>query len=127
MKAAAIGAAIARPTRAADRRRTTNKSTYAPAKTASAPTRFAEYLAAGMPVAVTPAVGDLELLVERHGVGVVLREEDDATLTLAAVRLRELAGDPDVRERCRRLAADRFDVRSGCARYAALYARLAAR
>ncbi len=33
-------------------------------KVASAPTRFAEYLAAGCPVAVTPGVGDLEELVE---------------------------------------------------------------
>jgi len=93
-------------------------------KLASAPTRFAEYLAAGMPVAVTP-VGDLERLVEDHGVGVVLRDEDDGSLRAAAARLRELAADVTVRERCRRLAVERFDVRQGSARYAALYERLA--
>jgi glycosyltransferase involved in cell wall biosynthesis len=96
-------------------------------KTASAPTRFAEYLAAGMPVAVTAGVGDLERLVEDHGVGVVVRDESAAALARAGAELTRLAADPLVRERCRALARDRFDVRSGCERYAALYGALAAR
>jgi len=96
-----------------------------PSKVASAPTRFAEYLAAGMPVAVTPHVGDLEGLVERHGVGVVVRDEDAETLHAAADRLREMAADVRVRDRCRALAAERFDVRAGVARYGSLYERLA--
>lgn len=96
-----------------------------PSKRASAPTRFAEYLAAGMPVAVTPGVGDLEALVTKHDVGVVLRGEDDAALSDAARRLRALAADPMARERCRQLAAERFDVAWGAARYADLYRRLA--
>ncbi len=96
-----------------------------PSKRASAPTRFAEYLAAGMPVAVTPGVGDLDALVAEHDVGVVLRGEDDAALREAASRLRALAADPETRERCRRLAAERFDLARGTARYADLYRRLA--
>ncbi len=96
-------------------------------KTASAPTRFAEYLAAGMPVAVTPGVGDLERLVEEHGVGVVVRDEDGAALARAGVELKQMAADPLVRARCRALAVELFDVRSGCERYAALYEGLAAR
>jgi glycosyltransferase involved in cell wall biosynthesis len=90
-------------------------------KLASAPTRFAEYLAAGMPVLVTPGVGDLERLVEDHAVGAVLRGEDDASIAAAAARLRALAADPAARERCRRLAVERFDVASGSARYAEIY------
>ena len=94
-------------------------------KRASAPTRFAEYLAAGMPVAVTAGVGDLESLVCDHDVGVVLQAEDDAALSAAAARLRALAADPAARERCRRLAAERFDVGWGARRYAELYRCLA--
>lgn len=96
-----------------------------PSKRASAPTRFAEYLAAGMPVAVTPGVGDLGALVSNHDVGVVLRSEDDAALLDAATRLRALAADPAVRKRCRQLAAERFDVKWGSERYAEVYRRLA--
>lgn len=95
-------------------------------KTASAPTRFAEYLAAGMPVITTPGVGDLEMIVETHRVGVVLRGEDPAAFAAAAEEIRALAADDQVRERCRRLARDRFDVDAGSAQYAALYDRLAA-
>jgi len=93
-------------------------------KIASAPTRFAEYLAAGMPVVVTRGVGDLEAIVEDRGVGVVLRGDDDESIAAAVARVRALADDPDLPERCRRLAQERFDLYSGTARYAALYRRL---
>ncbi|HUR85618.1 MAG TPA: methyltransferase domain-containing protein [Solirubrobacteraceae bacterium] len=92
---------------------------------ACAPTRFAEYLAAGMPVAVTPGVGDLDTLVTEHDVGVVLAGEDERSLLDAAARLRALAEDPAARERCRRLAAERFALAAGTQRYAELYGRLA--
>jgi glycosyltransferase involved in cell wall biosynthesis len=93
-------------------------------KTASAPTRFAEYLAAGMPVVVTAGVGDLESIVEEHGVGVVLRGEDDRAIAETAHRVRTLAQDHELGERCRRLAAERFDVEAGARHYADLYRTL---
>ncbi|HTN24535.1 MAG TPA: methyltransferase domain-containing protein [Solirubrobacteraceae bacterium] len=95
-----------------------------PSKQASAPTRFAEYLAAGMPVAVTPGVGDLDALVEAHEIGVVLRGEDDKALREAAARLRALAADPAARARCRQLAKERFDLAAGTRDYAEIYRRL---
>jgi glycosyltransferase involved in cell wall biosynthesis len=95
-------------------------------KVASMPTRFAEYLAAGMPVIVTPGVGDLESVVEDHMVGVVLRGEDERSIADAANSALALAADRDVRERCRRLAREQFDVDSGSAHYASIYRRLSA-
>jgi glycosyltransferase involved in cell wall biosynthesis len=94
------------------------------AKTASAPTRLAEYLAAGMPVAVTPGAGDLEALVEGEGVGAVLRDESRDGLAVAAATLRRLASDPAVRDHCRSLARERFALERGVRAYAALYQRL---
>lgn len=93
-------------------------------KTASAPTRFAEFLAAGMPVITTAGVGDLDRLVEENGVGVVLRSEDQAELGEAVAVARGMAADPQARERCRALARERFDVEEGSRRYAQLYDRL---
>ena len=93
-------------------------------KTASAPTRFAEHLAAGMPVLVTPGVGDLESIVEDHNVGVVLRGEDEASIRTAALRMLALAADPEAQSRCRRMAGELFDVNLGTARYAQLYRSL---
>jgi glycosyltransferase involved in cell wall biosynthesis len=93
-------------------------------KTASAPTRFAEYLAAGMPTLVTGGVGDLEGIVERHRVGAVLRGSDARALADAVTRLRVLLVDESVQERCRAVARELFDVEAGTAKYAALYRRL---
>jgi glycosyltransferase involved in cell wall biosynthesis len=93
-------------------------------KTASAPTRFAEYLAAGMPTIVSPGVGDLEAIVTEHRVGVVLRGEDTRAIAAAAADISAVAADPGVRERCRSLARERYDVDAGSAQYASIYARL---
>lgn len=90
-------------------------------KRASAPTRFGEYLAAGMPVIVTRGVGDLESLVAEHGVGVVLDGEDAEAMARAASAARALAADAATSERCRELARACFDVERGSRRYAALY------
>lgn len=95
-------------------------------KTASAPTRFAEYLAAGMPVIVTPGVGDLETIVERERVGVVLDGDDEASIAIAVGRVLELAADAEARERCRRTAREHFDVERGSEQYARLYRALSA-
>jgi glycosyltransferase involved in cell wall biosynthesis len=93
-------------------------------KVASTPTRFAEFLAAGMPVAVTAGVGDLETVVERHGVGVVLREDTEESLAAAASSMREIAEDPVVCDRCRRVARDEYGVDVGVRRYHEIYERL---
>jgi glycosyltransferase involved in cell wall biosynthesis len=95
-------------------------------KIASAPTRFAEYLAVGMPVLTTGDVGDLESIVDRHRVGVVLGGEGESAIAEAAAQLRSLASDPDLRERCRRVARELFDVEAGSRHYAAIYDSLTA-
>ena len=91
---------------------------------ARAPTRFAEHLAAGNPVAVTSELGDVDDIVERHKIGVVLREESDAAVSQAAISLRKLAADPETRRRCRAVAQGAFDIEMGAQRYGRLYASL---
>jgi glycosyltransferase involved in cell wall biosynthesis len=93
-------------------------------KKASAPTRFAEYLASGMPVAVTADVGDLESIVEDERVGLVVRGEDDRSLAQAGARQLEKYQEPGTSRRCREVAAGRFGLSSGVQRYAALYEKL---
>jgi glycosyltransferase involved in cell wall biosynthesis len=90
-------------------------------KIASAPTRFAEFLAAGMPVVVTPRVGDLEAIVDDRKVGVVLRGEGDRGIAAAATAIRRLAEDPDISERCRSVACELFGVDDGGSRYRSIY------
>lgn len=94
---------------------------------ARAPTRLAEYLAAGMPVAVTPHIGDLDEIVEQHRVGVVIRRDDEGELAVATERLLALANDPDLPERARAVARDRFTLEGGAEAYRRLYRDLAAK
>ncbi len=89
---------------------------------ARAPTRIAEYLAAGMVVAASPGVGDVDALLSDAEVGVVV--SDPAALEEPARRARELAGDPAAWARSRAAARDRFHVDSGAARYLSLYRQL---
>ena len=93
-------------------------------KLASAPTRVAEYLAAGMPLAVLTGVGDLDELVTSEGVGVSLRHTDPESIRSAAEELRSLAADPDTPTRCREVARRRFSLESGVEDYLRLYRRL---
>ncbi len=44
----------------------------------SSPVKFAEYLHAGLPVALTAGIGDASTTVERQGLGVLLPSPDDA-------------------------------------------------
>lgn len=77
-------------------------------KKSSSPTKYAEYLAIGMPVVISRDVGDGAVL-ERAGGGVALGEEVDAPALKAAVAaLAPLVGAP--RERYRAVAQQLFDV-----------------
>lgn len=92
------------------------------ARRASSPTKFAEYLAAGLPVISTAEIGDLDAQIERHRVGVLLRRFDPAAYAEAIGAMSELRRDPDVAERCRALACDEYDLHAvGGVRYRRLY------
>ncbi len=94
------------------------------ANLARAPTRFAEYLAAGMVCAVSPGVGDLEKLVSEHQVGTVIESETEAAIQVAATRLRRLSDDPGAPARCRALAARLFSLDAGVQQYLSCYREL---
>jgi hypothetical protein len=66
----------------------------------SSPTKFAEYLAAGLPVMISNAIGDFSKAVRTHGLGVVVAEGEPLNL----------AGPTSIaeRERVRAYAAQHF-------------------
>jgi glycosyltransferase involved in cell wall biosynthesis len=94
------------------------------ANLARAPTRFAEYAAAGMIVAATPGIGDLDEILTKDQVGVIVSDHSDEGLARAATRIRSLAADPDARTRARRVAAERYSLHDGADAYLDLYRRL---
>ena len=93
-------------------------------KQASAPTRFAELMASGVPVVTNAGYGDLEHLIPAYRVGVVVRDFSDAALQRAANELLDLLKDPQLSQRCRSLAEERFSVEAGAKEYLSLYREL---
>ena len=95
-----------------------------PSSRASCPTKFAEGLASGLPVVCNRGIGDLDDIIEREGVGVLVDGFSDAAYAAAALRLKGLLEDPGVSGRCRRLAETRYSVDLGVDAYHGLYAEL---
>jgi glycosyltransferase involved in cell wall biosynthesis len=92
------------------------------ARQASSPTKFAEYLAAGLPVISTAEIGDMDAQIEQHRVGVLLHRFDAAAYAEAVRAMAELRRDPEVAERCRALARTAYDLHDvGGVRYRRLY------
>ena len=92
------------------------------ARRASSPTKFAEYLAAGLPVISTADIGDLDAQIEEHRAGVLLHRLDGAAFAEAVRAMDELRRGPGLAERCRALARARYDLHDvGGARYRRLY------
>ena len=94
----------------------------APARLAASPTKFAEYLAAGLPVVVTGQTGDLDRQVEAHRVGVPLTGFDTHAYASALDRLAVLDRDADRTRRARELVATAYDLQAVAGvRYRRLY------
>jgi hypothetical protein len=84
-----------------------------------------EYLAAGLPVITTAAVGAISSLVRNRKLGVCLSSTNLAELNASDVaELRALWNEyDDTQRRCLAAASD-FSIERTAARYAALYASL---
>jgi glycosyltransferase involved in cell wall biosynthesis len=99
------------------------KATFA--QIAASPTKIPEYLAAGLAVVCNAGIGDMDEMVERERVGVVLSAFDERSYAEAAERALLLAEDPGARERAVRVAHQYFDLKTvGRRGYVNVYRRL---
>ena len=96
-----------------------------PSKSASCPTKLAESLAMGLPVITSTGIGDVDHIIRRNSVGIVL--EYGAKLNCMGVRqqLDELTSDPNLPSRCRETAERLFSLDQAVAEYNRIYVRLA--
>jgi len=95
-------------------------------KLSSCPTKFGEYLASGLPVVINASIGDTDTVVEKEGIGVVLKEFHRQEYRQAALRLTGLIKEEGVRlrQRCREVAEKHFSLQMGIDRYGVLYQAL---
>ncbi len=93
------------------------------ARRSSSPTKFAEYLNAGLPVIANSGIGDLDAHIEESRTGVLLHRMDRAAYNDALRAVEELRGDPELAARCRAEVRLHYNLESvGGVRYRRLYA-----
>ena len=86
------------------------------------PTKIPEYLACGLPIIANSGVGDVDSLIDRTGVGVLIHSFTSENYLKAVESIVKIG---DVRERCREVAKREFDLSTvGGQRYRRLYQRL---
>jgi glycosyltransferase involved in cell wall biosynthesis len=92
---------------------------------ASSPTKIPEYLAAGLPVVCNAGIGDMDELVTRERVGVVLSEFNEQSYRAAAEQALALSEDNQARVRAVQAAHQYFDLKTvGGRGYINVYRRL---
>lgn len=97
-------------------------------KTASSPTKNAEYLAAGLPLIANSLIGDTAEEIEFDRVGVIINDFSDESFTSALEKMQVLSESADLPKNCRRSAEVRFDLEKiGGVKYRSLYKRLLAK
>ncbi len=92
-------------------------------KLASSPTKYAEYLACGLPLIINRGIGDSDTLITREKTGVLVRDFSQTEYGSAIAAIEDFVGQPEaVRRRGREVAERLFDVRRvGVERYSHLY------
>jgi glycosyltransferase involved in cell wall biosynthesis len=95
-------------------------------KLASSPTKYAEYLACGLPLIINAGVGDSDALITHEKVGALVHDFNETEYANAWAAVQDMAGDQEqTRRRTREVAKRLFDVRRvGVERYVRLYKRV---
>jgi glycosyltransferase involved in cell wall biosynthesis len=92
-------------------------------KLASSPTKFAEFLACGLPLITNTGIGDSDSLVNDERVGALVQDFSEEEYLTAVRAIEKLIAEPEpIRRRTREVAERLFDVRRvGVERYTRLY------
>ncbi len=85
------------------------------------PTKIGEYWACGLPTVVSSGMGDIDTIVRRERVGVVVETDTDDACTQAARELRLLLEDRELPQRCRRAAEQYYSLEQGVQTQLQLY------
>ncbi|MGZ8846561.1 MAG: glycosyltransferase family 4 protein [Pyrinomonadaceae bacterium] len=98
-------------------------------KLASSPTKFAEYLACGLPLITNAGIGDSDSLINDEDVGALVQDFNEGEYVTAARAIEKFLADPEqTRQKACAVAERLFDVRRvGVERYARLYETVLAR
>lgn len=88
------------------------------------PKKVSEYWSVGLPVVMTPNVSDIDSLVRREKVGVIVKAHTEEAYSEAFLELEELLKDPELAARCRKTAENYYALTPACERELVLYQKL---
>jgi glycosyltransferase involved in cell wall biosynthesis len=88
-------------------------------------TKVGEYWAMGLPVIATPGLGDVDDIVRRERVGVVVRNHSDEAYRASLDELRTLLDDSELPDRCRAAAERHYGLDEACRKQMTVYRQLA--
>ncbi len=89
----------------------------------SAPIKYGEYLASGLPVLLMDNIGDTAEITKKYNVGVVFKDEKDL-FERGIKEIIDLTSRPDIKLRCRRAAELELSLSSAAQKYYSIYERL---
>ena len=90
-------------------------------KLGSSPTRLAEVLGCGIPVIVSEGVGDIDEIINKYKVGIIIKGSSKENFDQAYIELTELLKDPNLSKRCRETAEKLFSIEVGINLYRKIY------
>lgn len=94
-------------------------------KIGSSPTKFAESLAAGVPVIINKGIGDADALVGKNRIGCIVESLNRSGYLKALSGLTELLKDPlSLKKRCKDAAGAHFSMGRGIEKYKSIYEKL---
>ena len=90
-------------------------------KLGSSPTRLAEALGSGIPIVTNKGVGDVEDIVKKNNIGVIVEGDSKKQMEDAFERLQILLQDPELSNRCFNTAKSIFSLDKGTGMYHKIY------
>ncbi|GMR25128.1 MAG: hypothetical protein BMS9Abin39_0406 [Ignavibacteria bacterium] len=87
----------------------------------SSPLKFAEYLAAGIPVVLSESVGDAKDIISKYNVGVIIKNNDYSS---AVEELLRLLQDSEISKRCFLTAKNELNLERSIDQYKNIYENL---
>ena len=88
---------------------------------ATAPTKFGEFIACGIPCLSNQGAGDMEKILVDEAVGVVVNEFSIKELEQAVLKLLELVKEPQIQQRCIFVAYKYFSLEERVKQYHDIY------
>lgn len=94
-------------------------------KQSSSPTKIAEYLGGGLPIISNSGVGDLDELIEKNNVGIILQNLEKENYIRALENIDVLLQDKNLQNHCKKIAKEQFDLETVAGeRYRRIYKNL---